>query len=68
MSTANTRLRAARASSLFALNETRARLRQGTALMCGALLAPAVFAADAPDDTAREIAPTVITAIAPARH
>ncbi|MBV6754634.1 TonB-dependent copper receptor [Pseudomonas chlororaphis] len=65
MSTANTRPRAARASSLFALNEARARLRQSTALMCGALLAPAVFAADPPDDTAREIAPTVITAIAP---
>jgi len=65
MSTANTRLRAARSSSPFALNEARARLRQSTALMCGALLAPAVFAADSPDDTTREIAPTVITAIAP---
>ncbi|WP_338526379.1 TonB-dependent copper receptor [Pseudomonas batumici] len=65
MSTANTRLRAARASSPFALNEARARLRQTTVLMCGALLAPGVFAADSPDDPAREIAPTVITALAP---
>ncbi len=65
MSPANTRLRAARSSSPFALNEARARLRQGTALMCGAMLAPAIFAADSPDDSTREIAPTVITAIAP---
>jgi len=65
MSTANTRLRATQASSPFALNLARARLRQSTALICGSLLAPAVFAADAPDDAVREIAPTVITAVAP---
>ncbi|WP_248800283.1 TonB-dependent copper receptor [Pseudomonas sp. MWU13-2105] len=65
MSTANTRLRAAQASPLSALNEARARLRQSSALLCGALLAPTVFAAEPADDSAREIAPTVITALAP---
>lgn len=68
MSTANTRLRAARAKSPFVPNALRLSLQQATAVMCTALLAPAAFAADVTDDPeqhARELGPTVITAVAP---
>ncbi|NWD09180.1 TonB-dependent copper receptor [Pseudomonas gingeri] len=68
MSTAKTRLRAARATPPFVLNEPRGRLRQAGVLVCGALLAPGVFAAEMPDDhehPPREISPTVITGVAP---
>ncbi|NWB30802.1 TonB-dependent copper receptor [Pseudomonas gingeri] len=68
MSTANTRLRATRAAIPFAPGEPSARLRQATTLVCGALLAPTLFAAETVDDPspqAREISPTVITAVAP---
>ncbi len=64
MSMTQTRLRAARATTPFVPNA----LRRAGALMCVALLAPTVFAVDAPDEHeshAQELSPTVITAVAP---
>ncbi len=63
---ADTRLSAARAS--FTLNTPRARFKQTTAVLCGALLSPLAIAAEQPVDHSQhteELSPTVITAIAP---
>ena len=60
------RLSAAQAT--FAPNTLRVRLKQATALLCGALLTPLAGAAETAVDHsqhAEELSPTVITGIAP---
>ena len=56
------------AQATFAPNALRVRLKQATALLCGALLAPLAGAAETATDHsqhAEELSPTVITGIAP---
>lgn len=63
---ADTRLSFAQA--FFALNAPRARFKQATAALCGALLTPLASAVEQPADHSQhteELSPTVITAIAP---